>query len=113
MGVPVQPADVLHAAFSQGRCQQGVHAGMVLGLQRAFVASRLVQHDVGLFVIRPVLAVHGEHQPLGREVACRVVAKFAVDGDAFVVAHKAAQLAAAKALGVEDTFELHGIVSAD
>ena len=54
--VLVEPADRLHAAPAQRLRQQRVHARMVPGLLRAFVAGRLVHRDERALPIRPALA---------------------------------------------------------
>ena len=84
-----------------------MHAGVVQRLQRAFVAGWLVQHQVGFFAVFPRFALDGKAQIVGAEIREWVVARFAVDGHFMMANQDAAQFARAKALRVENTFNLH------
>ena len=113
-GVLVQAPHGLQAALAQGRGQQVVHAGPGPGLERAFVAGRLVQHDVGLGAEVPLFVAYREGDPrrtiaaAGVEFCIGVFTRLAGDADVTGADEGAAFLAAAEALGVEEAFELHG-----
>ena len=83
-------------------------------LLRAFVAGRLVQHDVGLGTELPGLLGDAEGEPgrtipaAGVEIRIGVVTGLAGDADVTGTDEGAAFLAAAEALGMEEAFELHG-----
>ena len=70
-GVLVEPPDCLnplHRAFlrtqAQRRRQQRVDAGVGRGFLRALGRRRLVQQHIGLFMVRPVDALHPKSQAL-------------------------------------------------
>jgi hypothetical protein len=115
-GVLVEPAHRLHPAGrtrrprAQRRRQQGVDAGPGAGLLRAFMPGRLVQHQVGMLVVLPGLALDRELEALGLEIGGRVGAELGriTDRDMALLDQAAADASRAKALGIEDFLQLHG-----
>lgn len=79
----------------------------------AFVTGRLVQHQVSEGTVLPVLAINAERQA-GTTIAAahgkartRVLTHFTADADQSGLDQQAAFLAAAEALGLQNSFELH------
>ena len=102
--VLVKPANRLYAALSQLDRQQLQYPEVVLRLARTLVTGRLVQHQHGLFLIRPVDTIDGEYQAIGRKISKRIVAKHPVNQNPFVTDQPPAGLARAETMFVQDAF---------
>src|SRR5713226_8454432 len=78
---------------------------MVAGLARAFEASRLVQRDVQVLAIVPVLAVDREREAFGGERFVERGDDAAADADLAAADQGAARLARAETLRLQDPVE--------
>ena len=73
-------------------------------LARAFVTSRLVQHQRGEFGVGPIDAIDGENQAIGIEFDERIVANLAIERHTLAADEAPAFPAGTETVFLEDTF---------
>jgi len=64
-GVVIEPPHRLHIAPRELFGQQGQDAGVVAGFSGTFEVGRLVQRDVHMFTVNPLIAEYPEHETAG------------------------------------------------
>ena len=117
--VLVKPTHRLHARrcgtgpLPQRRRQQGVDRGPGARPLRAFIAGRLVKHEVGPLLIEPLHPLHGKAQPLRLNGLARVANRLPPKDHLPLLDQTRTDPARAKSLGKQQVLNLHGPIVAE